>query len=231
VSLPLFDLVEPEFRLITATPEWVGVIKPRGVPSAPGPITPHLLQILEEMGYSGLRTIGRLDRPAGGVSILARTPESQRILTEFWHTSPTEKLYLAGTYAPPDPPEGQVILNIGPGRRYSTMRIGTGKHAETRYRLIGQSPKGFYWVLAWPLTGRRHQIRLHLGSRGAPIVGDTLYLPYFCRLFPERSLKYFPVLPSKPPEKIELYCLRIVIGELGINLQWEEGMKAIGGII
>jgi hypothetical protein len=111
------------------------------------------------------------------------------------------------------------------------MRLGSGKEAVTRYRLIGQSPKGFFWVVAHPLTGRRHQIRLHLGSRGAVVVGDTLYLPFFSRLFPERFKDQIPSHPPKPPARIELYCLKIAIGELGITLVWEEGIRVVKPIL
>lgn len=220
-SLPLFTVKEPNLAILSQDPHWLVVVKPRGLTATPSPSSAQsLLSILKEQGYPGLRTVGRLDRAAGGVMILGRDKVGQRLLTSFWHHPSTEKVYLAGTYAAPDPPEGEVDLPIGEGRRYGAMRLGVGKAARTRYRLVGRSPLGFYWVEAFPITGRRHQIRLHLGSRGAPVVGDGLYWRFFARKFPGRwSLAEVP--PPSPPERIELYCVRIVVRGLGIIALWD----------
>jgi len=88
-----------------------------------------------------------------------------------------EKTYLAVVPGKPERPEWICRLKLAPdSRQIGRMRVDAhhGKTAETHFRLL-QSRKTISLVEAHPLTGRTHQIRVHLAESGNPVVGDELY--------------------------------------------------------
>lgn len=201
-------------------PDWLAVVKARGVSTVPARNTDELdlWTRLTNAGENDLRTTGRLDRAVGGIVIFARGPDAQRRFADAWHRRDTHKLYLARTLAVPKPQEGTVERTIGRGRQ-GRMKLDVpppeGRPARTRYRTIADDAGGA-WVEAELDTGRRHQIRLHLASVGAPIAGDTAYLQA------ARALGGYagPAPEPSPPEVIDLWCVRLSIPVLDIDLQW-----------
>ncbi len=103
---------------------------------------------------------------------MARSLAGQRMISEAFATGRVHKEYLA-VVAGDLPDEGEVDLPIGEWKR-GRVKIGEGRPARTRFRVRWRAG-GRTGVLAIPLTGRTHQIRAHLASLGAPIVGDPTY--------------------------------------------------------
>lgn len=124
--------------------------------------------------YPELLVVHRLDRETSGVVLLAKTAASARALSEAFRERRVKKRYLAIVEG--SAPEGTVEAAIGddPKRPRARRVVTTGKPSTTTFACLA-TVDGLSSVLAEPLTGRTHQIRVHLSHRGAPIVGDRLY--------------------------------------------------------
>ena len=119
--------------------------------------------------------VHRLDRDTSGVLIFAKNEQSKQYLQENW--TDTEKKYLAVVYGRMTPTEGMISSYLTENsalRVFSTDDSGTGKLARTEYTTLREA-KGFSLLSITLLTGRKHQIRVHLAERGHPIVGDRKY--------------------------------------------------------
>lgn len=122
-----------------------------------------------------LRYIHRLDADTTGVLLFGKSPGAVRTLGELFESRQMEKRYLAVVVGTPPQPEWTCNAPIGPDpNMIGRMMLGSGKDAETRFRVVA-SRLGRTLVEAFPLTGRTHQIRLHLKAAGLPILGDELY--------------------------------------------------------
>jgi len=136
--------------------------------------------------------VHRLDKDTSGVMVVAKTELAMLGLAAAFAARDLDRAYLALVWGLPAPAEAEIEGAIGRDpreRKRMTVRLdGGGKAALTRYRTCRS------WYAAVALlecrlaTGRTHQIRVHLSSRGHPIVGDPLYLrrlPQSARLIPE----------------------------------------------
>lgn len=121
--------------------------------------------------------VHRLDKETTGVLIAAKTPEYLEELSQQFRKKTTRKIYWAVVKNCPPAPEGEVenFLTRDPGNRKRFMVHGSlGKRSHSRYRILRK--KGNYTLLELsPLTGRTHQLRVHMASLGCPILGDPVY--------------------------------------------------------
>lgn len=121
--------------------------------------------------------ITRLDRDTEGLVLLAKDALSALRLSEAMARGEIRKRYLAVTSRPPSPAEGVIdapIARESEGALRRVVRDG-GKPARTVYRTLGQNEEGCALVELTPLTGRTHQLRVHMASVGAPLDADFLY--------------------------------------------------------
>ncbi|NLY54291.1 MAG: RluA family pseudouridine synthase [Firmicutes bacterium] len=121
-----------------------------------------------------IRIVTRLDRDTSGLVLVAKHALAQHLYT----TRPEliDKYYLALVEGAPAPPEGliDVPIAINPANPVTRMLDPQGRAAQTYYRVTKQLST-ISLVQAQLLTGRTHQIRLHLSALGHPIVGDKQY--------------------------------------------------------
>lgn len=119
--------------------------------------------------------VHRLDREVSGILVFARSEVAKNALQTQWER--VEKHYLALVHGVPAEPEGtfsSYLVEKGVHSVQSTTDARRGKVAHTAYTLLGQS-KGIALLDIELLTGRKHQIRVHLADNGLPILGDKKY--------------------------------------------------------
>ncbi|MEO1241573.1 MAG: RNA pseudouridine synthase [Pseudomonadota bacterium] len=119
----------------------------------------------------------RLDRDTSGCLVLGRHPKALRKLGKLFSEGRIEKTYWAICKGAPQKPSGTIdapLLKSAHGKGWRVKIDEAGKGARTTYRMLAQKD-GVSFIEAKPKTGRTHQIRVHLASIGAPILGDTQY--------------------------------------------------------
>jgi RluA family pseudouridine synthase len=124
-----------------------------------------------------LKYIHRLDAETTGVLLFAKSPGAVRTFGELFESRRMKKRYLAVARGEPKKTEWVCDAKLGPDpAQHGRHRVDprAGKPAETHFKLL-EKKNGLSLVEAQPVTGRTHQIRIHLASAGLPIVGDTMY--------------------------------------------------------
>lgn len=157
--------------------------KPPGLSSQGGRIRAHTLDDLlwAFMRSNGKRPelVHRLDRDTSGVILAAKTKPAAGFLGKAIQSRQLLKTYLALVSSAPEPPRGLIdkpLLRQEVGRE-SYMRVSDAPDArpsQSRYRTLAASDAGALVELE-PLTGRMHQLRVHMAAIGRPLVGDVRY--------------------------------------------------------
>jgi 23S rRNA pseudouridine1911/1915/1917 synthase len=131
----------------------------------------------------------RLDKATSGLLVVALTPPAYDGLREAFESRAVRKFYWAVCRSTPNKPSGvirkPVVEEVKRATRYTstkTARVGaSGKAALTAYRAL-QSSGSACLIEARTVTGRLHQVRVHLDSIGATVLGDDLYGPKIARM-------------------------------------------------
>jgi tRNA pseudouridine32 synthase/23S rRNA pseudouridine746 synthase len=168
-------------RVVFADDHLVVVEKPSGMPSVPArtPLDPADVAARLTAEFGPLEAAHRLDRDTSGLLVLARTRSARSALGRAFERRTVTKRYLAVVINSPPAAAGEVDLPLGPDRdQPPRQRIDpAGKPSLTRWRVIDAAPPPGPATLLEiePVTGRSHQIRVHLAAIGCPIAGDRLY--------------------------------------------------------
>ena len=166
---------------------------------APGSETGTLVNALLHHCATSLSGIGgvarpgivhRLDKHTSGVMVAAKSDAAHAGLSALFAAHDIERTYIALVRGAPHPEKGRIISNLGRStgdrKKMAVLRVG-GREAITDYvveQLFGAAPKKGSRPAAQPLaarvactlhTGRTHQIRVHMASKGSPLLGDPVY--------------------------------------------------------
>ena len=177
-------------RILYMDKQVIVIDKPPGLATQGGSgLTKHVDGMLDSLQYekpTRPKLVHRLDRDTSGVLLIARTAQAASGLSQSLALRDTSKVYWALTRGVPKQKNGVVKGALakegghGPHGRDERMAVTEegeegAKFALTEYAVVGTAGTEFAWVAARPITGRTHQIRVHLASLGTPIVGDFKY--------------------------------------------------------
>lgn len=156
--------------------------KPSGLLSVPGKLEGRsdCLETRLRLAYPGTLLVHRLDCDTSGVMIFARNKAAQGFLGQEFEQRRAKKTYVARVLGRLEPEEGRVDLPIGvdwPNRPRQMVDPVKGRAAVTDWQVIDRSETETRVRLS-PLTGRSHQLRVHMLALGHPILGDPIYAPH-----------------------------------------------------
>ena len=126
-----------------------------------------------------LQACHRLDRPVSGALIFAKTSKGKERMRQLFTARKVDKTYLALVTTCPDPFEADLVNWMFKDRNKNFVEIVKGERpgavkARTIYKTLGQVGK-YFLVRLHPVTGKSHQLRLHMSFIGSPILGDVKY--------------------------------------------------------
>jgi tRNA pseudouridine32 synthase/23S rRNA pseudouridine746 synthase len=174
--------------------------KPEGLLAVPGrgADKQDCLSARVRMRFADALIVHRLDMATSGLMVFARGPANQSVLSRAFAAREVNKRYQAivdGRVAAPDEARdgwGQIDLPIAadwPNRPLRIIDPEHGKPSLTRWRLLlHDAGAGSTRLELEPVTGRSHQLRVHLRAIGHPILGDRLYAPPHLQLRANRLL-------------------------------------------
>jgi len=194
------------FEILYENADLIAVNKPEGIAAIPeqNPREPSLFERLCAERGETLFIVHRIDKDTSGVILFARTAESHRHLSMEFETRRTRKVYLALTHGVIGGEWGRIDKPLA---RFGSGRVGVnaqhGKPSLTEYK-VAQRFAAHTLVEAYPKTGRRHQIRVHLYSIGHAVVGDRLYGERAIQRDYPRMMLHARKLTIRPPSGDEL---------------------------
>jgi len=161
--------------------------KPSGVLSQPAESQPASELAFDQIVMLGLaareghrpylRLVHRLDRNTSGVVLFSRAAKAMRPLTEAWRSGAVDRRYFAVVEGHPefDVYDLDQPIDRDVTHEWRFVTSAGGRPAHTRVRVVDRLPSGFAFVECQLLTGRTHQVRVHLAESGHPVAGDRLY--------------------------------------------------------
>ena len=201
----------PALELIYLDPSLLVVNKPAGLLAVPGrgADKQDCLSARIQHKFPDALVVHRLDMATSGLMVFARGVTMQSRLSQMFSEREVEKRYVAVVAGTMEPPVGEVNLPIvadWPNRPLRKIDVELGKPSLTRYRLqVHDADADTSRVELEPVTGRTHQLRVHMAAIGHTILGDVLYGGRAAErlLLHANMLSFVHPLSSKP---MTLFC-------------------------
>ncbi len=154
--------------------------KPSGLLSVPGRKEEHQDCLISRVNkeYPGALTVHRLDMDTSGVVVMARHAQAHRNLGLQFEKRQTKKEYIARIWGNIEEDKGHIDLPLicdWPNRPLQKIDLTRGKEAQTDWIVLNREEAGYTRVSLHPITGRTHQLRVHMAEIGHPILGDDFY--------------------------------------------------------
>lgn len=155
------------------------VNKPSGLLSVPGRTPEHKDSVMTRIqrDYPAAESVHRLDMATSGIIVVALTKAAERELKRQFREREPKKTYVARIWGRLEPETGMVDLPLicdWPNRPKQKVCFETGKPAQTGYEVL-EYEENATRVRLFPVTGRSHQLRVHMLALGHPILGDRFY--------------------------------------------------------
>ncbi|TKB46928.1 bifunctional tRNA pseudouridine(32) synthase/23S rRNA pseudouridine(746) synthase RluA [Thalassotalea mangrovi] len=171
--------MNPYLEILYRDEDLIIVNKPSGLLTVPGRLPEHqdCLQHRVQRVLPAATIVHRLDMATSGVMVMALNKPSHVAISRQFEKRQTEKYYLARVFGKVVPDYGEIDLPLicdWPNRPKQMVDHQRGKQAITRYQVLTHEDKTTL-VKLMPVTGRSHQLRVHMLSLGHPIIGDRLY--------------------------------------------------------
>ena len=188
----------------------VVAVKPGGLLSVPGrgELGRDCLAARVQAMFSDALIVHRLDMATSGLMLFARGADAQRRLSQAFAQREVHKRYVAVVDGQLAAMQGEIDLPLGadwPNRPRQQVDAAHGRPSLTRYRVLGFDPLLDTTRLELePVTGRAHQLRVHLLAIGHPILGDALYAPPAVHARAERLLLHAAALRFAHPTSGEM---------------------------
>ena len=220
------DISQARDMVIRETPSAIVLNKPPGLATQGGSKTTRhvdglLDAFVEDAETPRPRLVHRLDKDTSGVLLIARTPGSAAAYSKRFSGRSARKIYWALVVGVPEVREGTIDAPLAkqPGTGGEKMHVDeeAGAAAKTRYRVVERAGTRAAWVELEPLTGRTHQLRVHMAAIGHPIVGDGKY----------GGQDAF--LTGSISRKMHLHARRLIIGTPERSAASATGAKTGGG--
>ena len=203
----------PDLSVLFANGALLIINKPGGLLSVPGrgPDKQDCVIHRAQLQFPDALIVHRLDMATSGLLLLARGAEMQRRLSLDFAERRVHKRYVAllqGELATSGQDWAEVNLPLSPdwpNRPRQKIDLAAGKASLTRFRVLSHSA-GQTRVELEPVTGRTHQLRVHMLSLGFPVVGDALYNP-LC------------LDQTNPAPQLMLHACSLQLPELGLQFE------------
>ena len=160
--------------------------KPHGLAVQGGSgTTRHLDGMLKSLPYGkgeAPRLVHRLDRDTSGCLVVAKTKAAASHFGTVFRSRSARKIYWAVVAGNPHPQQGEISCflarqSTADGEQMVVVKNGTpgAQHSTSYYSTTDTASRRFAWVTLKPVTGRTHQLRVHMAQLGTPIIGDPRY--------------------------------------------------------
>ncbi|MBQ0957449.1 RluA family pseudouridine synthase [Ideonella sp. 4Y11] len=172
-----------DLRILYCDDALLAIDKPAGLLSVPGrgPDKADCAIARAQTRWPDALVVHRLDMGTSGILVFGRGPAAQRALSMAFEQRRCDKRYEALVAGLPESDAGEVELPLRcdwPRRPRQMVDVQQGRPALTHWQVLGRDASlGRSRLALTPITGRSHQLRVHLAAIGHPILGDELYAP------------------------------------------------------
>ena len=172
--------ISPWLEILYQDRDIMVVNKPHDLLSVPGKPAELWDSILTRVQWEfpDAETVHRLDLATSGLMVVALHKDAERELKRQFRERETDKKYIAKVFGILAQKEGSIdfpLICDWPNRPKQMVSYEYGKDALTHYKVLSEDDEGNTLIELMPVTGRSHQLRVHMMSLGHPILGDRFY--------------------------------------------------------
>ena len=177
----IYDPPQQPLDIIYQDDDLLVLNKPSGLLTVPGRKKEHRdsLELRVQAEFPEARIVHRLDEPTSGILIMARNAEVHRNLGLQFERRKTKKVYIARVWGDVKDDTGHIDLPLRcdwPNRPLQMVDHELGRSAQTDWEVL-EREGGITRMALYPVTGRSHQLRVHMMAIGHSILGDEFYAP------------------------------------------------------